>query len=160
MIFSEINKLLPFFYGIRLHDNYFIVDMNLPPQWKYYEMYGETVATKSNGTNKDGTMSVSLFSNFSDSSVTTVLKTASLIINDNKEREEKSRLLEVKRIELERLFENASLEDLKGMNFITNKTINKPTLNDEEKSKVNGVVTERVKKGHKTDKRPQTETNK
>ena len=155
MIFAEINQLLPFFYGIRLHDNYFIVDMNLPIQWKYYEMYGENVATKANGTNKDGSMSVSLFSNFSESSVSTVLKTAALIINDNKEREEKSRLLEVKRIELEKLFESATLEDLKGMNFITNKSINKPTLNDEEKSKINGVVRETVEKRQSTNKEPQ-----
>ena len=105
MIYSEINQLLPFFYGIRLHDNYFIVDMNIPSQWKYYEMYGENVATKANGTNKDGSISISLFSNFSENSVKTVLKTASLIIKDNEEREEKSRLLEVKRIELERLFD-------------------------------------------------------
>jgi len=159
MIFAEINQLLPFFYGIRLHDNYFIVDMNLPVQWKYYEMYGENVATKANGTNKDGSMSVSLFSNFSESSVSTVLKTAALIINDNKEREEKSRLLEVKRIELEKLFESATLEDLKGMNFITNKSINKPTLNDEEKSKINGVVRETVEKRQSTNKEPQAKPN-
>jgi hypothetical protein len=133
--------------------------MNLPVQWKYYEMYGENVATKANGTNKDGSMSVSLFSNFSESSVSTVLKTAALIINDNKEREEKSRLLEVKRIELEKLFESATLEDLKGMNFITNKSINKPTLNDEEKSKINGVVRETVEKRQSTNKEPQAKPN-
>ena len=141
MIFSEIKKLLPFFYGIRLHDNYFIIDMNIPSNWKYYEMYGDSVATKANGVNKDGTSSISLFSNFSEGSVKTVIKTAELIIKDNEEREEKSRLLEMKRIELERVFENATLEDLKRMNFTTNKSINKPTLNDEEKSKINGVVT-------------------
>ena len=159
MIYSEISQLLPFFYGIRLHDNYFIVDMNIPPQWKYYEIYGETVATKQNGNNKDGSVSISLFSSFDKSSVKTVLKTAELIIKDNEEREEKGRLLEVKRIELEKLFENATLEDLKSMNFITNKNINKPTLNDEEKSKISGVVTETVEKRQDTNKEPQGTTH-
>ena len=109
MIYSEIKNMLPFFYGIRLFDSYFIIDMNIPESWRYSEMYGESVATKANGMNKDGTLSISLFSTFSEVSVKTVISTAKLIIKDNKEREEKGKLLEVKRVELETLFENASL---------------------------------------------------
>jgi hypothetical protein len=160
MIFKEINKLLPFFYGIRLHDNYFIVDMNIPPSWEYFEMYGESIATKANGANKDGTSSISIFSTFSENSVKIVLGTAAIIIKNNEEREEKSRLLEVKRIELEKLFENATLEDLKGMNFTSTKSINKPTLNDEEKSKILGVVTQGDNEGPKAVSQTQETTHK
>tara|TARA_R110002167_G_scaffold35070_4_gene111920 strand:- start:495 stop:977 length:483 start_codon:yes stop_codon:yes gene_type:complete len=160
MIYSEIKNMLPFFYGIRLFDSYFIIDMNIPESWRYSEMYGESVATKANGMNKDGTLSISLFSTFSEVSVKTVISTAKLIIKDNKEREEKGKLLEVKRVELETLFENASLEDLKRMNFITNKSNNKPTLNDEEKSKISGLVIQGTGQRHEQHTEKQTTVDK
>ena len=63
-IFSEIENLRPYFYGIRLHDDYFIVDLNVPSNWTILEMYGKNVGSKINGGNKDNTKSISLFSSY------------------------------------------------------------------------------------------------
>ena len=61
-IFSEIESLRPYFYGIRLHDDYFIVDLNVPSNWAISEMYGKNVASKINGVNKDNyTISIFIF---------------------------------------------------------------------------------------------------
>lgn len=137
-VFSEIERLSPYFYGVRLHSDYFIVDLNIPPNWVVSEMYGENVATKINGQNKDGTQSVSLFSSYNATTVNEVFGSAKSILVINLEREEKERLLEIKRIELEKMFMENNLESLKNMSFTSlNK---KNTLSDDEKSKINGMV--------------------
>ena len=141
-IFKEIQNLFPFFHGVRLHEDYFILDMNINKEWDYQEVYSQTIATKSNGINKDNSHSLSIFSSLNEDNVTQVFNVAKLIIKANEEREEKNRLLEVKRIELERMFQDNSLEELKTMKFINNKVIKKPTLNEEEKSRIVGVVSE------------------
>jgi hypothetical protein len=52
------------------------------------------------------------------------------------------------------------LEDLKRMNFITNKSNNKPTLNDEEKSKISGLVIQGTGQRHEQHTEKQTTVDK
>ena len=154
-MFSEIESLSPYFYGVRLHGDYFIVDLNLPPNWVVGEMYGENVATKINGQNKDGTQSVSLFSSYNATMVNEVFRSAKSILVINLEREEKERLLEIKRIELEKMFMENNLESLKNMSFTSlNK---KTTLSDDEKLRVKGLVHEGTETGRNGDGKPKEE---
>ena len=139
-IFSEIENLRPYFYGIRLHDDYFIVDLNVPSNWTILEMYGKNVGSKINGGNKDNTKSISLFSSYNSTMVNEVFSSAKLILKINLEREEKDRLLEIKRLELEKMFMDNNLESLKNMSFTS--LNNKNTLSDDEKLQINGMVRE------------------
>ena len=157
-IFSEIENLRPYFYGIRLHDDYFIVDLNVPSNWTILEMYGKNVASKINGGNKDNTQSISLFSSYNSAMVNEVFASAKLILKINLEREEKDRLLEVKRIELEKMFMENNLESLKNMSFTSlNK---KNTLSDDEKSQINGVVREGTQQRPDGSSKPQEDIGK
>jgi len=152
-IFSEIENLRPYFYGIRLHDEYFIVDLNVPSNWAISEMYGKNVASKINGVNKDNTQSVSLFSSYNSTMVNEVFKAAKLILKVNLEREEKERLLEIKRLELEKMFMENNLESLKNMSFTSlNK---KNTLSDDEKLRIKGLVQEGTEPGPDGNSKPQ-----
>lgn len=141
-MYKHILSLIPHFSGIRLHENYFIVDLTLPKGWAYSEVYGDNIATRINHTNDNGSISLSLFSIFEEKTVENIIGVARLIIKDNQEKEEKERLLEVKKMELERLFVESRLEDLQGMSFIKNNTHNKPLLNEREKSQITRLVQE------------------
>ncbi len=146
-MYKQIESLLPFFAGIRLHETYFIVDLTLPSGWVFSELYGENIATRVNTTFENGSQSVSLFSTFEEKTVTKILEVAKLIIQNNEEREEKERLLHVKKMELEKLFIESNLQDLKEMSFTKNNILNKSILNDKEIPKVlQGVVTETSEK--------------
>ena len=148
-MYKQIDSLLPFFAGIRLHETYFIVDLNLPAGWVFSEVYGDNIATRVNTTFENWNLSVSLFSTFNEETVEKVLEVGKLIIQNNEEREEKERLLQVKKMELEKLFIESNLQDLKEMSFTKNNILNKSILNDKEIPKVlKGVA-------HETsDKRP------
>jgi|TARA_R110002020_G_scaffold31127_1_gene97417 hypothetical protein len=142
-MYKQIDALLPFFAGIRLHETYFIVDLNLPAGWVFSEVYGDNIATRVNTTYENGSQSVSLFSTFNEQTVDKILEVAKLIIQNNEEREEKERLLQVKKMELEKLFIESNLQDLKEMSFTKNNILNKSILNDKEIPKVlQGVVDE------------------
>tara|TARA_Y100000593_G_C4201144_1_gene281950 strand:+ start:155 stop:556 length:402 start_codon:yes stop_codon:yes gene_type:complete len=123
------------------------VDLTLPSGWVFSELYGENIATRVNTTFENGSQSVSLFSTFEEKTVTKILEVAKLIIQNNEEREEKERLLHVKKMELEKLFIESNLQDLKEMSFTKNNILNKSILNDKEIPKVlQGVVTETSEK--------------
>ena len=76
-----------------------------------------------------------------------------IILKVNLEREEKERLLEIKRLELEKMFMENNLESLKNMSFTS--LNNKNTLSDNEKLRIKGLVQEGTESGPEGNSKPQ-----
>lgn len=136
-LYDNIKKFEECFYGIRKHEEYFILDLNIPNHWTYEGLVNkEQVATKVNKTSK-GHMLVSFYCLDTRDGVKVLENEVSRVLKINKDEEEKNRLLQEKQKELEMLFQSKKLEELKSMNFnIQTPEPFKPNL---EKIKENGT---------------------
>ena len=145
-LFENIHQFEEVFFSIRKHDGYFILDLKFPSHWDYSNYYNkEKIGVKVSKATSEGTV-VSFYCADNSEGVKFLEKEILHIIKINRDKEEKSRLLEVKTKELEELFHTTNLEELKNFTF-TSKT---PNININGTSKqTNGLV------GEGNEERPQ-----
>jgi hypothetical protein len=124
MIQERFNKLSPHVKGLKIADDYNIVEVNLKSSWEIPSNEKLSHEKSNNG----------LFF-FSDSlSFDEILDwLEEEVINHNLEIEEKEKLLATKVGELKEMFQNTSLDDLINLQFSTEKNVLKLT-GDEKKS--------------------------
>jgi hypothetical protein len=117
MIQQSFNRLSPYLKGLKVTDNYNILEANLKTSWKIPNREGIEVKQKT----IDGAPSLvyNLFysSTLSFDEMVDWLKDE--IIDYNLEIEEKERLLKAKVEELKRVFETKDLDELNNLKFTT-----------------------------------------
>lgn len=129
-LYKDISKLYPYIISIRKLKTYLSFDVSFPNSWKLPKKYvpeNSAVEIESSIPNE---RSISFVSEFNEDSVDKTTFNILRIIQYNKEREEKERLLQDKVNELKNIFEKQDLTTLKSLQFNLNK-INKIELSDE-----------------------------
>lgn len=158
-LFDSIQRIGKSFYGIRKHENYFILDLTFPVNWRYEGLYNkEKIAAKVN-KNSNGTFVISFYCIDTKDEVSFLETEVLRIIKVNQDEEEKQRLLIEKKEELEKLFMSKNLEELKSITFNHKKEIDLPnipiTTSNGKDNKEVGVATETSKEGQQSDSKPQ-----
>jgi hypothetical protein len=162
MIQNRINKLKPYFKGLKIAENYRIVEVNLKNSWNVQE--DPNIEVQQKQTKESNNILYSMF--FSDrKSFDEILDfIEEKVINYNLEIEEKEKLLRMKVEELKRVFEDKNLDELNRLKFTTednslklgtnSKTINdsiKPeyikNLDNKNKIKQNGTTEKLSREG-------------
>jgi hypothetical protein len=129
-LYKDIAQLYPYIISIRKLKTYLSFDVSFPNSWKLPKKYvpeNSAVEIESSIPNE---RSISFVSEFNEDSVDKTTFNILRIIQYNKEREEKERLLQDKVNELKNIFEKQDLTTLKSLQFNLNK-INKIELSDE-----------------------------
>ena len=118
-IYKEIEKYSGYFHSVRLHDSILLLDLKLPAQWeikKLLSSLGSTTQLKTNDKTETHVL-VSFYCPFSEEECGTLIGDIDKIIKWNKDREEKNNLLNIKILELQKVFENNNIESLRSINF-------------------------------------------
>jgi hypothetical protein len=127
-LFEDILKFGDYFHSIRKHEDYFIVDINIPAHWFYQDLYDkEKIAIKVNSGGAEGTL-ISFYCRNTLEGVNFLEQEILNIIKLNKDKEEKNHLLQEKTKELEILFQSKNLEELKNINFNVSTPISLPNI--------------------------------
>jgi hypothetical protein len=117
MIQDRLNRLKPYFKGLKVADNYRVVEFNLKDNW-LVEDDGTIELQQKKIHEKDNTL-YSMFYSDKKSFDEIIDFVEEKVINHNLELEEKERLLRMKVEELKRVFENKNLDELNSLKFTT-----------------------------------------
>lgn len=117
MIQKKIDSLNPYFKGIKIAENYRIVEFILKKSWSIEE--NEEIEVNQKDIKENGNMFYTMF--YSDiKTIDEIIEfVENKVINYNLELEEKERLLKAKVEELKRVFETSSLDELNHLKFTT-----------------------------------------
>ena len=118
-IHKEIDKYGGYFHSIRLHDSIVLLDLKLPAQWeikKILASLGSATQIKVNDKTETHVL-VSFYCPFTEEECNTLILDIDKIIKWNKDREEKNHLLNIKILELQKVFEANNIESLRSINF-------------------------------------------
>jgi hypothetical protein len=117
-MYKDILVLQPYFFSLREINNTLSLDIKIPEKWNFNNIIVkyETVKVKVQDKNTENCL-LSLISTSDDDGYTKINECAREIIKTNIEEEEKLRLFNEKVSELQKLFTNMSLDDLKNLNF-------------------------------------------
>ena len=117
MIQNRLNKLKPYFKGLKIAENYRIVEVNLKSNWLIEE--NSHIEVQQKQIKEGSNILYNMF--YSDTrSFDEILDfIEEKVINPNLEVEEKERLLRIKVEELKRVFENKNLDELSNLKFTT-----------------------------------------
>lgn len=120
MIQNRLNKLKPYFKGLKIAENYRIVEVNLKNSWLIEE--NSHIEVQQKPIKESSNVLYNMF--YSDTrSFDEILDfIEEKVINPNLEVEEKERLLRMKVEELKRVFENKNLDELNNLKFTTEDT--------------------------------------
>lgn len=117
MIQERINKLKPYFKGLKVAENYRIVEFSLKNSWVVEESPGIELQQKN--IKENGNVLYSMFYSDKKSFDEIIEFVEEKVIRHNLELEEKERLLRAKVEELKRVFENKDLNELNNLKFTT-----------------------------------------
>lgn len=144
MIQKRLDTLKPYFKGIKVAENYRIVEVNLKSTWVIPE--DDEIEVQQKQAEKNQGMVYNMFYSDKKSFDEILDYVENEVINHNLEIEQKEALLRAKVEELKRVFENKSLDELNGLKFTTEDNTlklgnikNNNNLNTENK---NGVTKE------------------
>tara|TARA_B100001094_G_scaffold275997_1_gene283931 strand:+ start:1694 stop:2149 length:456 start_codon:yes stop_codon:yes gene_type:complete len=124
-LYNHISKFGSNFNSIRKHEDFIVIDLKIPIDWedqKIITSRGGKVQIKSG--NKSNTHKlVSFFNIFSEDDCNVLVSEIEAVIKWNRDVEEKNSLLELKMIELRKLFSENEVGSLRKLNFdFENKT--------------------------------------
>jgi hypothetical protein len=133
MIQERLDKLSPYFKGIKIAEDYNIVEMSLKRTWKVPQH--ENIQAKEVDTGQFFFSETLSFDNILD-------WLENDVINYNLEVEEKERLLAAKVEELKRVFETSSLDELTNLKFSTEDDVLRLHKNNKKEAKEDGSTKE------------------
>lgn len=145
-LYQHIESMEPYFHSIRKHEEYLIIDIKLPEDWRYKDIVQsvrDVVGFKDNGL-KQTKRFLSFITKTNENDINKSVDTILKIVGTNLEREAKERLLEEKIIELKRQFEVSDLDTLKSLQFELNDDVKSETLED-TKTEVEDLGDEEVR---------------
>jgi hypothetical protein len=142
MIEEKINKLLPYFKGLRVTDTYKIVELHLKKSWVVNEDDGLDISFQKKEIKENSNQYYYLFYSDSETFDDMVNYIENGVIKYNLEIEEKENLLRSKVEELKRVFESKSLDELNNLKFTTDEDALR--LNNKKTQKKEDGVTEEL----------------
>lgn len=130
-LYNYIESIQQYFHSIRLHQEIILADVKFPLNWTIREVLnlkpGKT-QLKENDKSEEQQL-VSFYCAFEEKSVEGLVSDIDRIIKYNKDQEEKINLLNLKRMELEKIFQSNDVNSLRGLEFNFGVIDNKePTL--------------------------------
>jgi len=138
-IYDNIESYKDYFHSIRLHDSILLMDLKLPTTWEVKTVLAlqpTTTQVKLNDKN-DKLILISFYCPFVSEDVDRLFVDIDKIIKFNKDLEEKVNLLNLKKLELEKIFESNNIDSLRSINFDFNDTNREINL-DETKPNLAG----------------------
>jgi len=137
---NRLDKLKPYFKGLKLAEKYRVVEVNLKNNWIVQE--NKTIEVQQKRNDNTNTM-YSMFYSETKSFDDMLDYIENDVINHNLEIEEKERLLRSKVEELKRVFENKDLDELNKLKFTTEEnSLKLGSNNKKENKKHNGSTKE------------------
>lgn len=146
MIEKRINKILPYFKGLKVTDTYKVVELHLKKSWVIIEDEKLDIHTQSKEVKENSNVYYHIFYSDTESFDDMLDYIEKGIINYNLEIEEKENLLRAKVEELKRVFESKTLDELNKLKFTTEeeslKLNSKKVNNTKKETEENGVTEE------------------
>mgnify|MGYP003154014137 CR=1 FL=1 len=118
-LYNYIQSLKEYFYSVRLHQEIILIDIKFPIKWIIKEVINlkpGTTQLKENDKS-DNHQLVSFYCEFNEKSVDLLMKDINRVIKYNKDQEEKINLLNLKRMELEKIFQSNDVNALRALEF-------------------------------------------
>ena len=146
-LYKEIKKFDSYFNSVRIHEGLLIVDVILPTSWEDKKI----LATKQSnvqiklGDANDKQKIVSFFSTFDADGVNELTEAIQNVIKWNKDLEEKNQLLNLKILELKKMFSENDVNSLRKLDF----SFNKLDLEINGQEQLSKLVPEGVNQGQK-----------
>jgi len=149
MIQKRFNELQPYLRGVKLAGQYSVVECILKSTWKIDTLTAEGVQYKSSGKESEEHKGYVGYMFWAEMPIDDLVDNMGLIVNANIEMEQKQALLRSKVEELKKMFEDKSLDELKGLKFSSEMDVtlkvNKPepptkVVKEGETYKSNGVA--------------------
>ena len=122
-VYKNIEKYKDYFHSIRLHGDIFLFDLKLPANWEIKNVLAINPSTTQVKINdqSDRHVLISFYCPFESEAVNTLIGDVDGVLKWNKDREEKVNLLNMKKMELEKIFESNTIDSLRSINFDFNK---------------------------------------
>ncbi len=117
MIQNRLDKLKPYFKGLKVAESYRIVEFNLKRGWELPD--NEEIKYQQKEVKDNGSFLYNMFYSETKTFDEILSFIEVEVINHNLEIEEKERLLRAKVEELKRVFEDKTLDELNGLKFTT-----------------------------------------
>lgn len=140
MIGERLDKLKPYFKGLKVTDNYNIVEVVIKKSWVFEE--NEDILSQNKVMKENSNILYYMFYSDTKTFDDILDYIEEFVINHNLEIEEKENLLRAKVEELKRVFEDKSLEELNSLKFTTEEQSLKLGFNNKSKKEENGVTKE------------------
>lgn len=153
MIQERFNELQPYLRGVKLASQYSIVECILKNTWKVDGIIAEGVEYKSGKESEEYRGYVG-YMFWAEDSIDRIVDALEHVINTNIEIEQKQSLLRSKVEELKRMFEDKSLEELKGLKFSSDIDI---ALNPSSRNKPEAPKTQVIREGENPSSNVSTE---
>ena len=118
-LYNAIIKFSEYFNSLRMHEGLVVIDLKLPLGWKDKEILSERggkVQMKSGATNEKFKLA-SFFAPFDISGTELLSEEILAIIKWNKDQEEKNHLLNMKMLELKKVFNENNVDSLRNLNI-------------------------------------------
>ena len=109
-LYAYIHSLHDHFHSIRLHQGILLVDLKLPIDWVVKEVL------KLQPTSKENQL-LSFYCAFEEKAVEDLTKDIERVVRYNKDQEEKRNLLNLKILELKKIFDTNDVNSLRGIDF-------------------------------------------
>ena len=123
-LYSEISQFKKLFHGIRIHEDFIIIDLKLPLSWEDKKILQQKTNTqevnvvqmKINSSDKNSKL-ISFYSLFDEKNTNILVEEIKKVIKWNTDVEEKNELLNKKMMELQKVFHENNLESLREINI-------------------------------------------
>lgn len=115
--YKNIEPIYPYMISVRKLKSYISFDMSFPKTWKFPKKYMPENQVVEIETPNVGERGVSFIVEYVEKDINSIIQMINGVINYNREREEKERLLEDKMSELRSIFEKQNLNSLKKLKF-------------------------------------------
>ena len=118
-MYTIIKKYENYFHSIRLHDTILLLDLKLPANWEVKNLLAsfKTSTQLKINDQTDTHVLVSFYSPYTPTDIQTLTEDVDRLIKWNNDREEKNNLLNVKILELKKVFESNDVDSLRNINF-------------------------------------------
>jgi len=123
-LYSEIATFKNLFHGVRIHEDFIIIDLKMPLKWEEKKILhqatttneGNVVQMKVNSSDEKSKL-ISFYSIFDEKHTNILINEIKRVIKWNKDVEEKNELLNRKMMELQKVFHENKLESLRDVNI-------------------------------------------
>ena len=117
--YEQILKLDSHFHSLRLHEGLLVIDLKLPIGWKIKEVIASRdnkIQLQTGPKNKQHQV-ISFFSAFDAESSLVLEEEIMAVLKWNKEKEEKDMLLNLKMVELKKVFSENNINNLRNLDI-------------------------------------------